>query len=160
MAVADSAPESLEPLREALDGFGIDPDHDYTDAFQHYAHCSTLVETGGATKQELLTRGHTAFEIGDYHRALMDAVHAQARDESDAQPLLLRGQALLALAAVRTGLIAPGPGMATQVVPSLRDLLAQAHDAIGHALHLAPDDAKLRRVHAATQRLVGLPLAA
>ena len=158
MAAADRthAPTDLEPLQEVLQALGIDADADYASAFQHFAECSCELEASTPTADLLLERSQAAFQVGDFHTALLDALQAEAHDDASPEPHLLQGRALLALAAVRTGLLAPGPGMAMQVVPPLDDLLCEARDAIGHTRRLLPDDPEVERVHERLARMQGV----
>lgn len=122
-------------------------DLDYAAAFAALAHVHAEIARDGASAARLLRRGHARFALGNYLAAAFDAERVAREEPGWVDALYLKGQACLAMAAVRLGLARPGVGvyMPTDGLPPLGHLLDVARRAFEAVVGRSPDDRQAQR---------------
>lgn len=123
------------------------PDLDYNDAFQRLAAIELQMRREGATEGLLLCRAQSMLLLGNYLRAAFDAEEVARGNPECGEAYFLKGQASLALAAVKMGIARPGVGsyIPRSSLPPARDLLAMARQCFAAVLARNPGDPQAGR---------------
>jgi tetratricopeptide (TPR) repeat protein len=131
------------------------PDFDYTAAFGCLAAVQAKINCYGSTPELVLRRGLALLSMGNYLAAAYDAERVLQTEPDNAEGHYLHGQACLALAAVKMGMLRPGLAASIPVsaLPSRRELLDAAQQAFEVVLARNPDAAQARRGLEGTERL-------
>jgi tetratricopeptide (TPR) repeat protein len=132
------------------------PDADYGEAFRCLASVQAAMLREGATKELVLRRCHARFALGNYLAAAFDAERASRLDPECSEADYLKGQAFLALAAMKEGLVGPGIGahIPSAVLPRRHHLLLTARKCFLRVLAANPDDVQAQRELRATDALL------
>jgi tetratricopeptide (TPR) repeat protein len=130
-------------------------DFDYAAAFGCLAAVQAKINCYGATPELVLRRGLALMSLGNYLAAAYDAERVLQTEGSNLEAHYLHGQACLALAAVRAGVLRPGlaAAMPTAALPSRMELLDAAQQAFEVVLGRNPEDAQAQRGLAGTLRM-------
>lgn len=146
--------------RPRVDAAGLSPhipppDFDYAEAFGCLAAVQAKINSYGATPELVLRRGLALMSLGNYLAAAYDAERVLQTQPDLAEAHFLHGQACLALAAVKTGVLRPGlaASLPAEALPSRRELLDAARQAFAFVLDQNPQDAQAQRGLAAANRL-------
>jgi tetratricopeptide (TPR) repeat protein len=134
------------------------PELDYAAGFQRLAKLHLKVRRGGLTKALAVQRAHVLFSLGNPLGAAFDCERALRLDPTFAEAHFVKGQAMLAMAGVKEGLVQPGPGtyLPHTVLPPRRDLLMAAEACFEKALFHNPDDPQALRALAATTEMMAM----
>ena len=122
-------------------------DLDYEAAFRALAEVHSEMRRDGVSTQLLLRRGLARFALGNYLAAAFDAERVARQEPDSMDAHYLKGQACVAMAAVRAGLAHPGIGvyMPSEALPERSHLLAVAQRSFEVVLRSDPDDRQARR---------------
>jgi tetratricopeptide (TPR) repeat protein len=131
------------------------PDLDYGDAFQNLAAIELTMRREGNTEELLLRRAHAMLALGNYLRAAFDAEEVARGNPESSEAQYVKGQASLAMAAIRMGLARPGIGsyLPRSSLPKTVDLLAMAKQCFASVVARHPEDPQAARALAAVDRL-------
>lgn len=131
------------------------PDFDYAAAFGCLAAVQAKINCYGATPELVLRRGLALLSLGNYLAAAYDAERVLQTEPDLVEAHYLHGQACLALAAVKTGLLRPGlaASLPAAALPTKLELLEAAKQAFEVVLRQNPDDAQAMKGLAATEGL-------
>src|SRR5688572_4841932 len=83
---------------------------DYAAGFRKLARLHVKACREGLTKDLALKRAYVLFAVGNPLGAAFDCERALRLDPLSGEAHFLKGQAMLAMAGVKHGLVAPGPG--------------------------------------------------
>jgi tetratricopeptide (TPR) repeat protein len=139
------------------------PDFDYAAAFGCLAAVQARINCYGATPELVLRRGLALMALGNHLAAAYDAERVLQSEPENVEAHYLHGQACLALAALRLGLLRPGVGalVPAGALPSSEELLEAADQAFRTVLASNPGDAQAAKGLSATSRMRhGAPRAA
>ena len=131
------------------------PDFDYAAAFGCLAAVQAKINCYGGTPELVLRRGLALMAMGNYLAAAYDAERVLQTDATNNEAHYLHGEACLALAAVKCGMLRPGLAAAhpAAALPTQGELLDAAQQAFETVLAGNPDDAQAQRGLDATRRL-------
>ncbi len=131
-------------------------DLDYSQAFAALAAIELEIRRDGVTPELVLRRGYARFALGNYLAATFDAESALRSDPMCTEARFLKGTSMLALAAVKHGIAAPGigPAVPPKGLPPRRHLLLTARESFQIVLAANSDDEQARRGLAATAALL------
>ncbi len=151
--------KTLSPPNRTLDDglrFLPRPDMDYGDAFQSLASVECTMRREGTTEELLLRRAQALLALGNYLRAATDAETVARGNPGCIEAHFVKGQANLAMAAVKMGLARPGLGsaMPRSSLPTTSKLLGVARQCFTDVLARNPDDSQAARALAAAERLM------
>ena len=135
------------------------PDFDYAAAFGCLAAVQARINCYGATPELVLRRGLALMALGNHLAAAYDAERVLQAEPENAEAHFLHGEACLALAALRLGLLRPGVGslVPAAALPSCEELLEAAAQAFEAVLASNPGDAQAAKGLAATKRMQRAP---
>ncbi|MCA1818960.1 MAG: hypothetical protein ABR562_03290 [Thermoplasmatota archaeon] len=122
-------------------------DLDYAAAFAALSEVHAEMHREGVSMERLLRRGHARFALGNYLAAAFDAERVAREEPGWVEAHYLKGQACLAMAAVKLGFAFPGVGvyMPAEGLPSRSHLLDVAQRAFELVLGRNPDDRQAAR---------------
>lgn len=122
-------------------------DLDYVAAFAALAEVHARMQRDGSGPDLLLQRAYARFALGNYLAAAFDAERVAREEPSRVDAHYLKGQACLAMAAVRLGIASPGIGvyMPPEGLPPLDHLVQVAHRAFAQVLRQSPDDLQAQK---------------
>lgn len=131
------------------------PDFDYAAAFGCLAAVQAKINCYGGTPELVLRRGLALMAMGNYLAAAYDAERVLQTDATNNEAHYLHGEACLALAAVKAGMLRPGIAAAhpAAALPTQGELLDAAQQAFETVLAGNPEDAQAQRGLAGTRRL-------
>lgn len=131
------------------------PDQDYGDAFRNLAGIELTMRREGSTEELMLRRAHAMLALGNYLRAAFDAEEVARGNPECSEAFFVKGQASLAMAAIRMGLARPGIGayLPRSSLPKTPELVAMAKQCFAAVLARNPDDTQAGRALAAAERL-------
>lgn len=132
------------------------PDLDYAAAFRVLADLQAEIVRDGLNKERVLRRGAALLALGNYLGAAFDAERALRMAPAWTEAHYLKGQAFLALAAVKHGVARPGPGayLPVTALPPRRHLLMTARQALLWVLAREPSDPQAMKALVASDRLL------
>lgn len=118
------------------------PDLDYTAGFRVLADVQAEIIREGLSRERVLRRGAALLALGNYLGAAFDAERALRLDPTWSEANYLKGQAFLALAGVKHGVVRPGPGayLPLKALPPSRHLLLTARQCLLSVLAGEPSD--------------------
>lgn len=151
-----TAPSGRQPASADL-GFPAapPPDFDYAAAFGCLAAVQARINCYGATPELVLRRGLALMALGNHLAAAYDAERVLQAEPHNAEAHFLHGEACLALAALRLGLLRPGVGalVPAGALPSCEELLEAASQAFEAVLAGNPADPQATKGLVATKRM-------
>lgn len=129
---------------------------DYAAGFRKLARLHVKACREGLTKDLALKRAHILFAVGNPLGAAFDCERALRLDPLSGEAHFLKGQAMLAMAGVKHGLVAPGPGayLPSKILPPRRDLLMAARACFDKAMSCNPQDPQAPKALEATLALL------
>jgi tetratricopeptide (TPR) repeat protein len=132
------------------------PDSDYGEAFHRLVEAGAALRLEGPSEERLLCRGMAHVALGNYRDALSDAEQAIRRNPFSTEGHYLKGQALLALAAIKHGVLVVGVGSRALAagLPPRRHLVLTAMQCFRRCLDANPDDPQALVQLAAADRLL------
>lgn len=135
--IVETAPQTLLPS----------DDLDYAAAFAALCQVHSEIKQEGVCARLLLRRAHARFALGNYLAAAFDAERVAREHPEWVDAHYLKGQACLAMAAVRLGRARPGVGvyMPVEGLPPLAHLLNVARRAFQSVLDRNEDDRQAQR---------------
>lgn len=135
------------------------PDFDYAVAFGCLAAVQARINCYGATPELVLRRGLALMALGNHLAAAYDAERVLQAEPHNVEAHFLHGQACLALAALRLGLLRPGVGslVPAGALPTCGELLEAARQAFEAVLAGNPADPQAAKGLAATKRMQRTP---
>ncbi|MEA3190365.1 MAG: hypothetical protein QOD77_947 [Thermoplasmata archaeon] len=131
-------------------------DLDYEEGFRALVAIEAEMMVQGVSAERLLRRGHARFALGNFLAAAFDAERAIRMDPHNPEGDYLKGQAFLAMAAVKHGVARPaiGTGLPKKALPPRRHLLLTARNCFQRVLALNPDDPQARKALRATRAIL------
>lgn len=131
------------------------PDFDYAAAFGCLAAVQARINCYGATPELVLRRGLALMALGNHLAAAYDAERVLQGEPGNVEAHYLHGQACLALAGVKAGLLRPGVGASVpaSALPSGDELLDAARQAFEAVLAANPADGQAAKGLAAVGRM-------
>jgi hypothetical protein len=140
-------PASIVQLRKRLRPHVAPPDLDYEAAFRCLATVEARIATRGTNAARVLRRGFASMALGNYLAAALDAEWVLRGEPEKLEAQYLKGQACLAMAAVKAGVARPGIGvfLPASALPPRARLLELATDSFQRVLSQNPDDSQARK---------------
>jgi len=122
-------------------------DLDYAAAFAALCQVHSEIKRDGVSPCLLLRRAHARFALGNFLAAAFDAERVVREQPDWVDAHYLKGQACLAMAAVRLGRARPGVGvyMPVEGLPPLAHLLNVARRSFQSVLDRSEDDRQAQR---------------
>jgi tetratricopeptide (TPR) repeat protein len=144
------------PLATLAPPFLADPDLDYRKAFAALIAVEAEIAREGPDVPRVLRRGFARFALGNYLAAAFDAERAARLDPACMEAEFLKGEALLAVAAVKHGVAPTGVGAAVprRALPPRRHLLLTAEASFRRVLAENPGDAQAEKGRQAARALL------
>ena len=155
----ETSGKSRAPRRPQLHlPFMPPPELDYAEGFRKLAKIHVRAQREGLTKELALQRAHIMFSVGNPLGAAFDCERVLRFDAHCGEAHFLKGQALLAMAGLKHGIVSPGPGAYSpaKMLPSRRDLLWGAYCCFEKAILCNHKDGQARKARAATITMMQL----
>ena len=130
-------------------------DLDYEAAFRALCDVHSEMRRDGVGVDLLLRRAHCRFALGNFLGAAFDAERVVRERPGWTDALYVKGQACLAIAAVKEGILRPGVGvyMPPEGLPERKHILGVAERCFEAVLERQPEDTQAQRGLATVQAM-------